>query len=84
MCGRSRLDTELVSRPFSKSIRSCPNLGKKLSIRERAGLGECVAVQLDGELLILPDETGSDDVARKIHVFGIGTSIQDASAAGCI
>jgi hypothetical protein len=47
-------------------------------------LGECVAVQLDGELLILPDETGSDDVARKIHVFGIGTSIQDASAAGCI
>jgi hypothetical protein len=38
-------------------------------------LGEGISINLDVELLILPDETGGDYIAREAHVFGIGASI---------
>src|SRR5262249_26984279 len=79
-----RRSSSFQLRRFSESIRPFPNFRKRLSVRKRPGLGERISVHLDGELLILPDETGSDDIAREVHVFGIGTSVQDVGATGCI
>src|SRR6185437_16671233 len=58
-----------------ESIHALPNFRKRLSVCESAGLGECIAVQLHGELLILADQTGGDYIAREVHVFGIGASV---------
>src|SRR4051794_32235827 len=67
-----------------ESIHPLPNFRKRLAVCESAGLGECIAVQLHGELLILADQTGGDYIAREVHVFGIGTSIQKISSTGRI
>src|SRR3954471_21318913 len=67
-----------------ESIHALPNFRKSSSVCENAGLGECIAVQLYGELLILADETGGDYIAREVHVFDVGTSVQNVRATGRI
>jgi hypothetical protein len=68
----------------SESVKPLPDFRQSFSIRESACLGEGISVHLYSKCLVLTDETGSDFIAREVHVFGIGASVQNVSSTACI
>src|SRR5439155_16298360 len=66
----------------TRLVHPLPDLPQALAVRQRAGLGEAVSVELDREGLILADEAGGNGIACEIHMLGIGVSLEGTGAAG--
>src|SRR5207244_11641026 len=67
-----------------ESVNPFPSFRQTFSIRKSACLRERISVYLHGKWLFLTDETGGKLIAREVHMFGVGASVQYVSSTTCI